>query len=274
MALAGLCYVLTGTVVRELTDRFPVSEVIFVRSVVALLLLAPLFLGSGWRGLRTERFPLHGLRTAFAYVGMACWFYGVGLIPLAEYYALQFTMPVFTIAGAVLFLGERAGARHWLAVAVGFVGVLVILRPGLAIVGVGAIAALGAAVAFSAVNCCVRVLTRTDGAAVIVAYGNLLLLPASAIFAPFGWVAPGWAELGWLVAVGVLGTAAQLAITRAVAAADARVVQPFDFLRLPCAAALGYVLFGEVTDVWTWTGALVIFAAGYAVLRLERGRSG
>ena len=209
------------------------------------------------------------MRTAFAYVGMACWFYGVGLIPLAEYYALQFTMPVFAIAGAVIFLGERAGARHWLAVAAGFAGVLVILRPGLAIVGTSAIAAFGGAVAFSAVNCGVRVPTRTDGAAVIVAHGNLLLLPASAIFAPFGWVAPGW-----LVAVGVLGTAAQLAITRAVAAADARVVQPFDFLRLPCAAALGYVLFGEVTDVWAWAGALVIFAAGYVVLRLERARSG
>ena len=270
MILAGVCYVATGTVVRHLSDTFAVFEIIFIRSVVALVMLAPLFIRTGWRGLRTSRFPLHGFRTALAYVGMMCWFYGVSRIPLADYYALQFTMPVFTIAGAVIFLGERASLRHWMAVAAGFVGVLIILRPGLVVIGIGVIAALGASLAFSAVNCCVRVLTRTDSAPVIVTYGNLLILPVSLVLALPGWIMPTWIELGWLVGVGVLGTIAQLAITRAVAVADARVVQPFDFLRLPFAAALGYVLFGEVTDVWTWAGALVIFVAGYAVLHLER----
>lgn len=281
MLLAGACYTLTGAIVRHVAETYSVFEVAFFRSLFALALMVPLLLRVGWSSLRTTKFPLHGLRTALGYTGILCWFYGVSAIPLSDYYALQFTTPLFTIAGAVLFLGERAGARHWLAVAVGFGGALVILRPGLIGVSLGALAAVGAALFFAAVNNCVRVLSRTDGAVVIVTYTNLLMLPVSLV--PFlipeslvpslpVWITPGWIDLGWLAGVGLFGTIAQFSITRAVAVADARVVQPFDFARLPFAAVIGYVAFGELSDFWTWIGAVIIFTAGYYVLQLERGR--
>lgn len=281
MLLAGACYTVTGAIVRHVAETYSVFEVVFFRGLVALVLMAPLLVRVGWSSLRTTRLPLHGLRTALGYTGILCWFYGVSTIPLSDYYALQFTTPLFTIAGAVLFLGERAGPRHWLAVAVGFGGALVILRPGIIDVSLGGVAAIGAALLFAAVNNCVRVLSRTDGAVVIVTYTNLLMLPVSLV--PFlipgslvpslpGWITPGWVDLGWLAGVGIFGTIAQFAITRAVAVAEARVVQPFDFARLPFAAAVGYVAFGELSDRWTWIGAVIIFAAGYYVLRLERRR--
>ncbi len=280
MLLAAAMYTVTGATVRQLAEAYSVFEVGFFRSIVAVAILLPLALRPArraeegprdrWRGLRTRRLPLHLLRTALAYVGIMCWFFAVSRIPLAEYYALQFLTPLFTLAGAVLLLGERAGLRHWFAALVGLAGAWVVLRPGLVPVGPGALAALGAALFFAATNCTVRVLTRTDSARVIVTWGNLLLIPMSLIPALPVWVTPSWLDLGWLCSVGVTGTAAQFAITRAVGAADARIVQPFDFARLPFAAALGWIVFGEGLDPWTWAGALMIFAAGLYVLRLER----
>ncbi len=274
MLLAALMYTLTGAMVRHLAAGYSVFEVGFFRSVIALAILLPFALGGSRRTvherLRTRKFPLHVLRTVLAYVGIMCWFYAVSHIPLADYYALQFLTPLFTMAGAALLLGERIGCRHWLAALVGLAGALVILRPGLIEVGLGVVAAVGAALFFASTNWTVRVLSRTDSARVILTYGNLLLIPMSLIPALPVWVTPGWTDLMWLCGVGVAGTIAQFSITRAVGAADARIVQPFDFTRLPFAAAIGWLAFGEVSDIWTWVGAVIIFAAASYVLRLER----
>lgn len=280
MLLAALMYTVTGAMVRHLAAGYSVFEVGFFRSVVAVAILLPLALrparpgagepGAGPGGLRTRKLPLHALRTALAYVGIMCWFFAVSRIPLADYYALQFLTPLFTMAGAALLLGERTGWRHWLAALAGLAGAWTILRPGVAAVGAGALAAIGAALFFAATNWTVRVLARTDSARAIVTWGNLLLIPMSLIPALPSWVTPSWADLAWLCGVGVTGTAAQFAITRAVGVADARIVQPFDFARLPFAAALGWIVFGEAADPWTWAGAAVIFAAATWALRLER----
>lgn len=276
MVLAGLMYTITGAMVRELASTYSVFEVGFFRSLIALVILLPFALGPNRRTarerLKTDKFPLHVLRTVLAYIGIMCWFFAVSRIPLAEYYALQFVTPLFTMAGATLLLGERTGYRHWLAALVGLAGALVILRPGLIEVSLGDMVALGAALFFASTNWTVRVLSRTDSARVILTYGNLLLIPMSLIPALPFWVTPDWADLGWLCGVGVTGTIAQFSITRAVGVADARIVQPFDFARLPFAAALGWIAFGEVSDLWTWIGAVIIFAAATYVLRIERLR--
>lgn len=274
MVSAALMYTVTGAMVRHLAATYSVFEVGFFRSMVAVLILLPFVLGPNWRTARerltTHKFPLHVLRSVLAYIGILCWFYAVSRIPLSEYYALQFLTPLFTMAGAALLLGERTSYKHWLAVLVGLAGALVILRPGLIAISLGAVVAIGAAFFFASTNWTVRVLSRTESARVIVTYGNLLLIPMSLIPALPYWVTPSWEDLPWLCGVGVTGTIAQFSITRAVGGADARIIQPFDFVRLPFAAALGWVAFGEVSDLWTWVGAVIIFAAATYVLRIER----
>ena len=215
---------------------------------------------------------MHILRAVVGYGGILCWFYGVSHIPLADYYALQFTMPLFTIAGAVVLLRERVSTKAWIAVAFGFLGALVILRPGLIEISLGALGALGAAVCFAAINIMIKVMARRDDPAVIVVYANVLIIPLSFIPALFDWVPPTWEDIPLILGIGFFGTLAQLSLTRAVALADARIVQPFDFLRLPFAALMGWFLFDEVSDIWTWVGAVIIFAAAYYVLAYESQR--
>ncbi len=271
MVLAAFSYAMTGALVRHLAEDFSVFEVAFFRCVIAVFLIAPLILRSPASSFRTIQLPLHVWRVVLTYVGIMCWFYGVSQIPLSDYYALQFTLPLFSIAAAVMFLGQRADARTWVAVAVGFSGALVILRPGVIALSLGALAAVGAALLFAGVNTCVKVLSRKEDTNVIMLYANGLIIPLSLAPALFDWHAPGWADAPWLLGVGVFGTLGQYAITRAITVADARVVQPFDFARLPFAAGLGYVFFGEVSDVWTWVGAVIIFGAGTYALARERG---
>ena len=274
MTLAALMYTLTGAVVRHLADSYSVFEVGFFRSIVAVAILLPAVCGFRVRRirevLRTDRFSMHLLRTGLSYVGIMFWFYGVSRIPLSDYYALQFLTPLFTMAGAALLLGEATRLRNWLAVIVGFAGAMVIVRPGFAEVGLGTLAALGAALVFASVNNAARVLSRTDSATTIVAWGNLILIPLSLLPALPEWVTPTWDDLPWLCCVGLTATVAQFSITRAVATAEARIIQPLDFVRLPFAAALGWIAFGESSDLWTWAGAAIIFAAASYVLRRER----
>ena len=273
MILAAFSYAVTGALVRHLADDFSVFEVAFFRCVIAVFMIAPLILRSAGASFRTNQLPMHIWRVALTYSGIMCWFYGVSVIPLSDYYALQFTLPLFTIAGAVLFLGQRADSRTWLAVGVGFCGALIILRPGVIAVSLGALAAVGAAVLFAGVNTCVKILSRKEDTNVIMLYANGLIIPLSLVPALLDWHSPTWADWPWLVGVGVFGTLAQYAITRSITVADARIVQPFDFTRLPFAAALGYVFFGEVSDVWTWAGAVIIFGAGSYALARERAAS-
>ncbi len=270
MVLAAFSYAVTGAMVRHLADDFSVFEVAFFRCVIAVFMIAPLILRSPVASFRTIQLPLHVWRVVMTYAGIMCWFYGVSEIPLSDYYALQFTMALFTIAGAVLFLGQRADDKTWLAVRVGLCGALVILRPGVISVSLGALSAVGAALLFAGVSTCVKVLSRREDIKVIMLYANGLIIPLSLVPALLDWHPPGWADAPWLIGVGVFGTFAQYAITRAITVADARVVQPFDFARLPFAAALGYVFFDEATDLWTWVGAVIIFGAGSYVLARER----
>jgi len=130
--------------------------------------------------------------------------------------------------------------------------------------------ALATALSFATVNTLVKVMSRRESASVLVIYTNLLGLALALVPALLDWRTPSWADAPWILGMGAFGTAAQFCITRAIAVADARVVQPFDFARLPFAAAIGYVFFGEVFDPWTWIGAVIIFGAGYFVLWRER----
>lgn len=273
MTLAATGYSLTAVIVRRMSAQMPAIEIVFWRTAVGLCILAPWLLARAdlrWVGMR--RLPLHLLRGASTTVAMFASFWALANMPIAEVYALQFSLPLFAILLSVVLLGERAGVATWIACAVGLAGTLLILRPGFTEIGAPALAALASAAFYAVSNVMVKVLARIDGPDLVTAYGNLFILPCALVPALYVWTTPGWDMVPWVLAVGVVTTLSQVALARAVTSADARVVWPFDFLKMPIAVALGFAFFAELPGPWTWAGAMVIFAAAYYVLWRETGR--
>ncbi|NQU72760.1 MAG: DMT family transporter, partial [Rhodospirillales bacterium] len=238
--------------VRLLVDDYSTFEILFVRNAVALIVLAPLLMRSGLGVLRTGRPWLHVLRATLSYLGMLGLYYGISLIPLGDVVALSFTQPLFITVLAALMLGEVVGMARWRATVIGFLGVLIIVRPGFAEISGATIAVLVAALLYSASNICIKLLMRTDTPLQAVVYVNLIMLPLALVPALFAWNTPGLADFGLMVGVGLSGTLGVYMLTKSYQVADASAVVPFDFLRLPMTATGAFILFGEVVDLWTW----------------------
>lgn len=270
MITAGLGYTLASACTRELSSEYSTVQLAFLRSLIAVPFFAPMLFRNGIGVLKTSVFPMHFFRALLTYGAMMTWFFAVGEIPVSDYTALLYTQPIFTILFAVLLLGEKAGGKTWLAVAVAFAGAMIILRPGLQEVSLGMLAALATGILFASINTCVKFLSRTDKSSVIVVYANTLVLAISFVPALFYWKTPALHDWPAIVGIGVFALLGQYGITRAISIADARIVQPFDFSRLITAAIVGWIAFGESSDIYTWIGAVVIFCAGYYVLVFER----
>ncbi len=269
MLFAATCYVVSATFARKLGDSYSVFELTFIRSVIAVIVLAPMLARAGKTAFRTKRIGAHLLCGLCAYSAILLWLYGAARMPVAEFFALQFITPLFTIALAMVLLRERVGARNWIAALIGFAGVLIILRPGLIEVTLAALATLASSAFYASANTVIKALSRTEQSTAIVFYTNLLIVPLSLPMALIEWKTPLWADWPLITGIAVLNTLAFLAITRAINLADARVVQPVNFMRLPIAAALGFVLFQELPDMWTWVGAVTVFACAYYVVTRE-----
>lgn len=242
---------------------YSVLLMIFLRNVINLGLMAPSLMRQGRDVVRTEKLGLHALRNIFLYTGNVAWFYGVTKIAIADVAALQFTSPLFTAIIAAIFLGERFGGHRLIAIVVGFAGALLIIRPGIIPVNIGTLSILAAAVLYSGAHVVTKRLSDTESGSTVVFYMSVTILVYSAIPAFFVWQTPTLPDLPWILGLGVTGYATHYCITRSMACADATFVIPFDFMRLPFSAALGWVLFSETLDIWTVGGALIIFAAGY-----------
>jgi drug/metabolite transporter (DMT)-like permease len=269
---ASVMVALSAACVRQLSASFSPFELVFLRNVLGTLFLLPWSLRLASLGtLRTTRMPMYMLRTGLSYTGMVCVFYALGNMPLGEVYSLLFLVPLITIVLAVLLLKERAGSHAWFACGVGFIGALVILRPGIIEISLAAVAVLYTAVTYAGTNICIKSLSRTDTPVQITIYGNLLALPIALVPSLFVWRTPEWSDIPWIVAMGLFQTLAGLFHARSVQAADARVVQPFNFLRLPASVLFAYLLFAELPSPWTWLGAGLIFASSYYVLYRESG---
>ena len=272
MTGASVMIAVSASCVRHLSGTFSPFELVFLRCALGTLFLLPWILRMASRGtLRTTRMPMYILRTAMSYTGMVCVFYALGNIPIGEVYSLLFLVPLITIVLAVLLLRERAGAHAWIACGVGFIGALVILRPGIIDISLAAAAVLVTAVTYAGTNICIKTISRTDTPVQITIYGNILALPIALVPSLFVWRTPEWEEVPWIIAMCICQTLAGLFHARSVQAADARVVQPFNFLRLPVSVIFAYYLFAELPSIWTWLGATLIFASSYYVLYREAG---
>ena len=244
-------------------------EIAFFRNLFGLAFMLPWLARVGFAGLRTRRIGLYTLRGVISLMAMLSWFWAVSVMPLAEAVALSFTTPIFATVLAVIVLHEVVRARRWTATLIGFLGAMIILRPGVGQLAPAALVVLFSAMAIAGAITCLKLLARTESANAIVTYMVLFLTPMSLVPALFVWTTPSWETLPWLVALGGLATAAHGCVTRGFAAADASAMMPFDFVRLPFAALIGFLVFGEVPDLWTWVGAAIIFGASAYIAHRE-----
>lgn len=260
---------------RELTSELPVFVVMLLRTLIGLIIIAPFILWYGGQPLRTARLGGHLARNLVHYSAQFCWFLALSLIPLAEVVSIEFTLPIWTAILAALFLGERLTSPRITAIALGFAGILIILRPGLTEVGLGQLAALYAAVMFGVTVTLTKSLMRTESALAVIFYMFVLQSALGLLPAWQAWAWPSAEKWPWVLAVGVAGTASHFCLAKAVAAADASVVVPMDFLRVPLTVAAGALLYGEGVDAYLIAGAGLILIGNGLNLRgigaAERG---
>ena len=268
--LAGLCATLMNVVVREASAQgVHAFEVTFFRCLFGFMALIPWIVRTGVGNLRTSKIGYYTLRGLVSLVSMLTWFYGINLVPLSTATALNFTSPLFATLGAALVLHETVRLRRWAALAVGLVGVVVILRPGTEALDPNAFLIVFSALTGGMNVVTVKFLARTESPTAIVTYLMLYLTPLSLVPALFVWSWPTLTAIAWLILLGALGTLSHLSIVRGYGLVDASACAPFEFLRLPFAAFLGYAIFHEVTDLWTWVGALAIAASSVYVAHRE-----
>lgn len=269
MCTATLVSSISGGMVRELAGEIPTLELVMFRNLIALAVLIPIVRRQGVGLPQRSQVPLYALRILFAYGALVLLFFALARMPIADVYALQYTVPLFTILLAVLILKQKADAHSWGACIVGFVGTLIVMRPGIIEITLASAAALSTALMHAGNNTTIKLLSRRDNPEAITLWTNIGMLPLSLIPALFLWVTPTAAQWPLVLGVGLISSAGGYCFTRAVAAADARIVQPFQFSRMIFATAIGWIMFSELPDVWTWTGAAVIFSASYYVVYRE-----
>jgi drug/metabolite transporter (DMT)-like permease len=271
MALFGL---MDGAT-KFLAHRYPPTQILWLRFLFSVPLVLAVLAPRGLVGLVRTRAPwLQLLRTVLLVVEMGLVVWAFALMPLADAHAILAACPLVITALSVPVLGERVGLRRWLAVGVGFLGVLLIVRPGLGVMAPGAIVALVSTMLYAFYQLLTRLVGRVDRAETSL----LFLFGVGAIFltfvGPFEWRTPPAAHWPFFVALAVLGSAGHYCVIRALQLAPAVVIQPFSYTILLWAVLIGWLVFGDFPDVWTLAGAGVIVAAGiYSALRQHRLRS-
>ncbi len=270
MFLSTLFFAAMHAVIRYLTEVMHPFEAAFFRNAFGLVFVLPWFIRYGLQPLKTDHFRLHIFRALVNVVAMLAFFYAVSITPLAEVTALGFAAPIFATVLAALVLGETVRLRRWTAVIVGFVGTLIILRPGFAEIGTGQLLVMMSTVFWAIALLLIKAVSRYDSSLTIITYMSLLQLPPSLIAALFFWTWPGIEVLPWLLALGLLGGGAQWLMTEALRVADTSVVMPIDFCKLPWTALLAYLAFAQVPDIFTWLGGAVIFGSALYIAYRER----
>jgi drug/metabolite transporter (DMT)-like permease len=253
---------------REATRELNVFEVMEARSTLGLLMLCPLIrLNGGFAAMRTSRPLQHLGRNLTQYAGQLGWFFALTLIPLGQVVSIEFTMPIWTAILAAGFLGERMTAAKILAIVLGVVGVVVIVRPAAGAVNPGQLIALAAAVGFGISVAMMKSLTRTEKTVSIIFW--MLVIQSAAGFFPtlYVWRWPSPQVWGWLAVIGFCGTFSHYCMARAMLHADATVVLPMDFLRVPLTAAAGWLIYSERLDLFTVLGAALILTGNLLNLR-------
>jgi drug/metabolite transporter (DMT)-like permease len=270
-------FTFTGVLVKTLGQTLHPFEISFFRGLVALAVILPIFSRTGGilAGMRTQIPLLQITRGVVGSVAMFLGFYAIVALPLADAQAISFSRNLFLVPLAAFILSEAVGPRRAIAACVGFVGVLIMLRPNMGagdagmLLSLGAAAALGHAFLVALATVLVNIASRHDGSVTLMFYTNTVSVTLIAIPTFFVWQTPNMSELMMLVAMGILATASHNCFIRAFAIGEASVIAPVDYARLIFAALAGFVVFSTVPDIYTITGALIIVASSFYILRRE-----
>lgn len=266
-----LVMLLTITVAgREGLRDVNVFQVTELRSVLAFCILLPIIhLNGGFAAMKTARLGTHVTRNLVHYGAQLGWFFALTLIPIGQVVAIEFTMPIWTAILAVALLGERMTVWKITAIILGVIGVLIIVRPATSAVEPGQLIALGAAIGFGISIALVKSLTRTESTLAIIFWMQVIQSAAGFVPALLVWTWPPAHTWGWIFAIAFCGTFSHFCMARAMLYADATIVVPMDFLRVPLTATLGWLLYSERLDLFTIVGAAVILLGNLLNLKPE-----
>ena len=269
MLLGMFLFSMNDVMGKWLVATYSVGQVLLLRSVAALAVLIPI--------MRSQKVPLalpaqpwrHALRITFSTLEVACFYWAVTYLSLADVMTYYLAGPIYVAAIAVFWLGEKLDRPKVVAIGVGFVGVLIALRPSPATLGLPALIALMGSVFYALLTVTTRQLRETPDATLVL--GQILGALIFGLFAaPFAWVNPSLPELAGLFLLGIVSMAAHACVNRSLKIAPASIVAPYQYTLLVWAIVLGYLFFGDVVEMWTLVGAGVICLAGLALLLLER----
>ncbi len=282
MAAAAVVVSVMHVLVRYATQTIDPSQVALIRNIVCFVAMLPWLLRQERAAWVPKRPGLTIFRGLIGSGAMLTWFYSLSMIPAGDATAISFTVVIFATAFAALILKEKVGFRRWSAVAVGFVGALIIIRPGFGDIGAealtGSLMALISSVLWALALIMIKVLSRWDSPVTIVFYTNLIFAVVTLVPGTLNWTWPTGQEWLLLVVVGMLAAVGHSMMAQAMRAGEASAVMPVDFTRLIWASAVGFVIFGEFPDGWTWVGAGIICAAalyiGYRESRVRSGAAG
>lgn len=280
---AAMCFAANDVIIKFLSGDYALHQVVLVRSVVGLAVVLGLFvpLAGGWGALRTRRLGLHLLRGSFVLASNLMYFAALSVMPLAEAMAVFFVAPLLMAALSVPILREYVGPRRWAAIAVGLVGVALVIKPGASAFQPAALLVLGAAGCYAMVSIMARRIGRTESALTLAFYVQLMFIGTSALvglvagdggFATSGggpvdfllraWVWPAPVDWGLMALAGAVNGLAGYLIATAYRSCDVGLIAPFEYAALPIGVALGYVIFAELPDAVAWLGIALIICAG------------
>lgn len=265
-AIASFCLMAVGA--RELSGELSVFQILFVRSVIGLTVVALLLRSQGQQRLfRTSRLRLHAFRNVVHFFGQLGWFLGLGLLPLAEVFALEFTVPIWTALIAAFFLNETLTRAKTTSIMLGLLGVLVIVKPGFAIIDTASLIVLGAALCYAITHTSTKSLSTTEDPMTILFFMCLIQLPIGFVLSASSWVWPDGPQWLWLGVIGLTALTAHFCMTRAMQAAEVTTVVTLDFLRLPAIALVGILLYGEQLEVDLIIGAALMLLGNFIAAR-------
>ena len=255
--LMSFCLMALGA--RELSGEIPVFQTLFFRSAIGLILISLLIqLLDKKQIFRSERVTLHVFRNMFHFLGQYGWFVGIGLLPLAEVFALEFTVPIWTAIIAAIFLREKVTSRKAISLSFGILGVIVIVRPGVEIVDVASLIVLGAAICYAVSYTATKSLSSSESPLTILFYMCLVQLPISFFLSLSVWVWPAGIQWLWFVVIGVTALSAHFCLVKAMRYAEVTTVITLDFLRLPLIGVLGMLFYNEAFELYLLIGGVLM----------------
>jgi drug/metabolite transporter (DMT)-like permease len=277
----GIALILASTVflgasdvaAKYLSATLPSIEIAWIRFLVFALIMSPAMLsGSRLYALDTRRPGLQVMRGVALLASSLFFISGLRFLPIAEASATGFVSPLFVTALSIVFLGESVGIRRWIATAVGLIGVLVILRPGTSAFHPAAFFPIVSALAWAGTLIMTRMMSGREHALTTMTYSSIVGVCVLCALVPFVWVTPSWHDIAFGIFIGVASTAGQWIVVLAFRYADASVLAPFSYTQLLWVSILGFIIFGELPDIWTVTGAAFIVGSGLYTAHRERVR--